>query len=297
MTGRLGSGIAASAAALLVTAGALACASAPSPRARDERMLFVQGGAGRLRVSDGGAGGPPVVFLHGLGSDLESWREHLDHLRLHRRAIAYDQRGHGGSDRARDGGGYTIDALAVDLALVVDALKLDRFYLVGHSMSGEVLTAYVGAHPERVLGLVYVDAVGDLREVPSAALDEVVRAEAAQGFGLPEIRAAFAGMLGASARPATRERVLGSLDRLDPPAFAALRRSLFAFRIGDRLAGYRGPILAIEADGEPNPVLASNFIATARRVGVPQVSHWLHMDDPVAFEAALFPFMGLGGPR
>jgi len=49
--------------------------------ATGERIRFVQGGAGKLRVSDGGEGGVPVVLVHGLGSELETWRPVLDRLR------------------------------------------------------------------------------------------------------------------------------------------------------------------------------------------------------------------------
>src|SRR5713101_2687482 len=107
--------------------------------AAGERFSFVQGGAGRLRVSDDGEGGVPVVMVHGLGSELETWRPVLDRLRRSRRAVAYDQRGHGQSDPA---GEYSISALAGDLARVVEELRLPRFWLAGHSFSGTVVSAY-----------------------------------------------------------------------------------------------------------------------------------------------------------
>lgn len=255
-----------------------------------ERILLVDGGAGRLRVSDGGAGEPAVVFLHGLGSDLETWRAQLDHLRPGRRAVAYDQRGHGGSDRARDGV-YTIEALARDLEAVANALGLRTFFLVGHSLSGTVITSYAGAHPERVAGLVYVDAVGDFGAVPGV-MEQQLRAEESPAFGAAQRAAFFAGMLGPPAKAATRDHVLAALARLDPPAFAALRRSMADFRVGGRLSSYRAPILAIEAVGAEYPIMASKVIAGATRTTLSGVSHWLMMDDPEAFDRALDPFIG-----
>ncbi len=259
-----------------------------------EQIRFVEGTAGRLRVSDGGTGEPAVLFLHGLGHDLETWREPLAHLRSQRRAVAYDQRGHGRSDRPGDGV-YTVEALAADLAAVADTLGLKRFVLVGHSLSGAVLTAYAGAHPDRVAGLVYVDAVGDFRAVPRAAVEQVRRAESSPAFGAADVEAAFAGMLGPLARPGTREQVLASVRRMDPRAYAALRGSAFSFEVGDRLGAYRGPIFAIEAAGDPNPVLASAVIAGTRRVALPGVSHWLQLDDPAAFDRALDDALGQVG--
>ncbi|HET6923898.1 MAG TPA: alpha/beta hydrolase [Anaeromyxobacteraceae bacterium] len=280
---------------LLAVAALAACAGGRTPpQGPAEHVLAVEGGAGRLRVSDGGAGEPAVVLLHGLGSDLESWRAQLDHLRPRRRAVAYDQRGHGGSDPARDGV-YTVEALSADLDAVVRALGLRRVVLVGHSFSGTVLTAWAGAHPEAVAGLVYADAVGDFAGVPREAIEEQARRDQALGPDAAARQAAFAEMLGAAARPATRERVLAAVARLDAPAFAALRRSMFDFRIGDRLAALGAPVLAVEAAGADHPIMASRTVPRASRVTVAGVSHWLMMDDPEAFDRALDAFLGSAG--
>ena len=270
--------------------------AAPQAASPGERIVLVDGGAGHLRVSDGGAGGVPVVFVHGLGSDLEAWRAQLDHLRPTRRAIAYDQRGHGGSDRARDPRGYTIDALADDLDAVVRALRVDRFWLVGHSMAGTVLTTYAAAHPGKVAGLVYADAVGDFRAVPREEIEETLRQEASPAFGGAERRQLFSEMLAPDARPETRARVLAALDRMDPPAFAALRRSMATFSAADRIGRYRGPRLAIEVEGREFPMVYSAIDPSAEQVKLSGVSHWLMMDDPEGFNAALDRFIGSGAP-
>ena len=106
-----------------------------------ERLYFIDGKAGRLRISDGGHEGTPVLFLHGLGCRIDCWRAQLDHLRPFRRAVTYDQRGHGDSDRARDGV-YTIAALAEDLEAVVD----DRLAVVTAMALAEALPGGLRVH-------------------------------------------------------------------------------------------------------------------------------------------------------
>jgi pimeloyl-ACP methyl ester carboxylesterase len=273
--------------ALLALAGSLACASAPPVPTRPyEFRGSVEGGAGRLSVSDGGQGEPAVLFVHGLGSDLEAWRPELDRLRATRRAVAYDQRGHGASEKARDGV-YTLDALADDLDRVVKTLGLRRVVLVGHSMSGAVITTWAGAHPEQVAALIYADAVGDFQAAPPAALQEVLKGDAAFVADPASRRRMYGEMLGTAARPATRAAVIATVDLLDPPAFPALRRGLFEFKVGDRLKDLKAPITAIEADGPPFPYAASKTIPGARRIGIAGVSHWLMLDDPAAFARAM----------
>lgn len=287
------------AAALVPLFALSACAHRGSSgsTAPPERLAYVEGGAGRLRVSDGGAGEPAVVLLHGLGCDLEVWRAQLDHLRRQRRVIAYDQRGHGESDRARDGQ-YTIDALAQDLDAVMRARGLERAVLVGHSLSGAVLSRYAGLHPERVAALVYVDAVGDFSAFPRAAVDAELAKEQSPSFDAAARRAAISESLGPKAKPATRERVLASLERIDPPAYAALRRSMAEIDARASFAPYRGPAVAIEAADTPpqfRPVLAAQVLGL-RRVEMPEVSHWLQLDDPERLNRELDAFLASLAP-
>ena len=237
-------------------------------------MSFVQGGAGRLRVSDGGSGEPVLILVHGLGSELETWRPVLERLRPSHRTIAYDQRGHGGSDPATE---YSVELLTEDLDRVVQALQLSKFWLVGHSFSGTVVSAYAAKHPEHVAGVVYVDAVGDASRAP-AEVKEYFRKHD-EGMTPPRLRESYQQMLGPKAKPATREAVLDSSARMDLKAFAALRASMANFDGLAAARAYAGPRVAIVAEGSENPVSAERLPAT-QRIVIPNVSHWLMLDDP-----------------
>jgi len=248
--------------------------------------MFLEGGAGRLRVSDGGSGGTPVVFHHGLGADWSCWQAQLEHLRPARRAVAFDARGHGESDRAPT---YSIDALADDLDRVVAQLGISRFVLVGHSFAGTVLSAYAGKHPEKIAALVYVDAVGDASGV-AADVKEYFRKQDA-GVTPQRVQELYAQMLGPNARPETRQRILASAARLDLPAFAQLHGQIGDFHATEALAGYGGLRFAIDAEGEDNPLLAAHLPGVKRRT-IAGVSHWLMLGDPHAFNEALGGVLG-----
>jgi pimeloyl-ACP methyl ester carboxylesterase len=234
-----------------------------------------------LRFVDEGSGGVPVVFLHGLCGEKEVWRAQLEHLKSGRRVVAYDQRGHGASQRAP---GYSIDLLADDLDDVARELRLGKFWLVGHSMSGAVLSAYAGKHPERLAGLVFVDAVGDF----SGAPPEVRKwfEDPGPGFGAPQVSSALAGMLGPLARQQTHDAVVASAAHCDPRAFVQLRQELIARSPAPGVAKFDGPKAAIEAEGPDNPYLASK-LPGVRRIELKGVSHWLMLDDPAGTNHAL----------
>jgi pimeloyl-ACP methyl ester carboxylesterase len=269
--------------AWVIQLATLSCATAQHTAIQGDG--FVEGPAGKLHVSDGGQGGVPVVFIHGLGSDANAWRDTLSQVRRSRRAIAYDQRGHGQSDSPRNGI-YTIGALVEDLDLVARRLDLSKFVLVGHSFSGTVLTAYAAKHPDNVSQLIYVDAAGDVSDAPPEVKAQFLRVGTEPGFGAEGMRAAYAAMLGPLAKPETRQRVLDTAARTDVEAFRALRQSMANYAARADAKKYNGPRVAIEVAGTPGPWSASSAFGIPRRT-LANVSHWLMMDDPQGFNALL----------
>jgi len=99
---------------------------------------------------------PPLILLHGFTGHARSWDHFADAMADRFRVLALDQRGHGDSDRARDGD-YRISAMSGDLEAFADALCPASFTLLGLSMGGRVAIAYAGAHPQRLERLVLVD--------------------------------------------------------------------------------------------------------------------------------------------
>ena len=96
--------------------------------------------------------GPPVVFVHGLGSDRARWDVQLPALLdAGFRVIRFDQRGFGESTSARDV--YGLPEFLDDLERFVDGVGLDTFHLVGHSLGGMVTLNYATLHPERLRSL------------------------------------------------------------------------------------------------------------------------------------------------
>jgi pimeloyl-ACP methyl ester carboxylesterase len=93
---------------------------------------------------------PTVVLLHGWTCSIRSWAPVIQALRDEIRVVAYDQRGHGASGTS-ECAGYSINALASDLAAVLDwALRPgEKAVLAGHSMGGMVVMAV--ALQDRVL--------------------------------------------------------------------------------------------------------------------------------------------------
>ena len=102
----------------------------------------------------GDVSAPSLVALHALGQNAQSWDQVAAVLSKKYRVLALDQRGHGGSARP---GEYSFDLMSEDLYLFANALGLERFTLLGHSMGGTVSYLFSETHPSRVERLVVED--------------------------------------------------------------------------------------------------------------------------------------------
>ena len=104
----------------------------------------------------GSPGNPKILMLHGVSQQAHSWDFVSLALSDRFHIIALDQRGHGDSDWASDGD-YSIEAQQSDIDAVVDALGLNGFMLMGHSMGGRNSYVWASRHPKTLDGLVIVD--------------------------------------------------------------------------------------------------------------------------------------------
>src|SRR5205823_2226846 len=116
----------------------VAAFKAPEPAAADAAAEAIapreiEASGRRLRVLEIGAGdGLPVVLVHGFGADLNAWMFTQPALAEHRRAVALELPGHGGSGKAVGPG--DIVTLTGTVAEAIAVLGIERAHFVGHSM-------------------------------------------------------------------------------------------------------------------------------------------------------------------
>src|SRR3954452_11967594 len=89
-----------------------------------------------LWYEDTGGAGPAILFHHGYPGSHDSWPPIVARLQDRFRCVMMDSRGAG--DSGHPEGGYTIEQYAADVIGLVDALGIDRFTYVGHSMGGGI---------------------------------------------------------------------------------------------------------------------------------------------------------------
>jgi non-heme chloroperoxidase len=113
----------------------------------------------KLEVLDWGGAGRPLIFLAGGGRTAHDYDQFAPKFTAHYHVYGITRRGFGASSKpAPTSDNYAADRLGDDVLAVIDALKLNRPVLIGHSMAGEELSSIGSRYPEKVAGLVYLDA-------------------------------------------------------------------------------------------------------------------------------------------
>ncbi|WP_242154593.1 alpha/beta fold hydrolase [Sphingomonas sp. BAUL-RG-20F-R05-02] len=192
-----------------------------------------------LHVEQQGAGSPALVLLHYWGGSSHTWRHVICRLTSDFRTVAIDQRGWGRS--AAPEGGYALADMADDAQAVVEALDLERYILVGHSMGGKVAQLLASRRPRGLVGVVLIAPAPplplglplavregmvrayDTRESIVATVDQVLAPDGLDPDDLDAVVAdSLAGAAGAKeAWPlsTSQENIVAALERIEVPVF------------------------------------------------------------------------------
>lgn len=145
------------------------------PAAHAVRFVTVDRGV-RLEALDWGGSGRPVLLLAGNGNSAHVFDAFAAKLTASYHVYGFTRRGFWPSSAPTSG--YDADRLGDDVVEVIHSLKLDKPVLIGHSIAGEELSSVGSSHPEKVAGLVYMDAAYSyayydpvLRDADLAGLD------------------------------------------------------------------------------------------------------------------------------
>ncbi|KCZ63288.1 hypothetical protein L53_08430 [Hyphomonas sp. L-53-1-40] len=135
-----------------------------------------------LHFTDTGPRDAPIlVLVHGYSASLNTWDAWVRNLRKDYRVIRLDLPGHGLS-RCVDNDEIGIEQFIASIDRVTHSLDVNQFTLVGSSMGGHTAWAYALAHPDRLDGLVLVDAAGWLSAPGEDDKDPVIFKLLRNGF-------------------------------------------------------------------------------------------------------------------
>jgi 3-oxoadipate enol-lactonase len=260
-----------------------------SPRKDAHPMTRLRIGDRLMRLRDEGEGQkPPVVLIHGAGSSSVVWMDAVRRIAPRRRVIAPDLPGHGQSDRWHD---PSIQMYQEAVGTMCATLKLTRVILVGHSMGAQIALACAAAWPERVAGLVLVAGGAQIEVTP-----RVFERLAGDFAKFPEWLARVA--WSPSTPPELVERWRGISFTAERDVAEADFRAVQRFDGRPLCARVKAPTLVVGGahDLMTPPALSHELgraIANASLTLVADAGHWLMLEQPDAFHAAVDPFLAV----
>jgi pimeloyl-ACP methyl ester carboxylesterase len=145
---------------------------------------FVNVNGIHLHYLDWGGNGETLLFLTGMGYSAHLFDQIAPRFTDKFRVLALTRRGQGESDYPETG--YDLDILIDDIHDFMGLQKIEKVILAGHSFAGKELTYFTEKYPDKVLKLVYLDAVYD-----SKGRFEVYKNYPLKGVQPPEIKEEF----------------------------------------------------------------------------------------------------------
>ena len=253
-----------------------------------------------IAFADTASDGPPLVFTHGAGLDHTMFDDLLPALTARGyRVIVWDLRGHGQSPLTPGARFTAADALD-DLAALLDACQtarplLTRPVLIGHSLGGNLVQAFVRRHPLAAAGQIVMDATCNTG--PLLLLERSALRLAAPILALIPMRSLSGQMARASAiTPVAIVRAAAIFGRMPRAAFLDVWRATTSLVIPD--PGYSSPVPLALMRGARDRTgnIATAMPRWAHAAGIPEhiipdAGHILTWDAPDATSAALLEIL------
>lgn len=262
---------------------------------------FVATAAGRIYIVENGpVGRVPVLLFHGTAGWSALWAETQRQLAAAGfRSIAFDIPPFGFSDKAADGK-YDRTSQAARVVALLDALAIDHAVLVGHSYGGGPAAEVVLRAPERVAGLVLLDAALGLDTEPAdppAVLkvpflrEVILSATATNPLATRWLLSTLLARKEAATADTARMLQLPMTIRGTTPSMGRWAESFMGFDAGalsSKPASYGAisvPTMIVWGDADTVTPLAQGrqlaaIIPDARLEIIPGVGHIPHLEDP-----------------
>ena len=275
--------------------------SAPWPIPADAKSITVNGYPYAYKEAGTGV---PIVLIHGSIGDYRVWTSQLAAFAKSNRVVTpslrhYFPEAWSGEVGSGEGGKFSIEQHASDVAAFIKALGLGRVHLLGWSRGGAVVNEVAKRSPEVIRTLILEDGTIDLAGVDTPAMREA-QVEFTRRFDALKASIRKGDLEGGARTFYDIAGGPGTWDRLPQSRRqSALDNLRTALAEGGRpqttpaeIAAYDFPILALR--GERSPARYEATYAEMRKVlpiapttVIPKAGHAMHLDNPVAFNATV----------
>ncbi len=244
----------------------------------------------------GREGAPWLVLSHSLACSVRMWDPQIVALKDRYRILAYDTRGHGGTEATR--GAYTLELLADDLKALLDSLGVKNPHYCGLSMGGMIGQTFALKYPGVFRTLALADTSS---RIPAQAWPLWAdRVKIAEEKGLvPLVEPTLQRWFTEPFRKSSPAPVaaIGKLIASTPVAgYVGCCHAIPQINLTARLKEIKAPILVICGDQDPGtpPAMADEIHRNApgsKLVMIKQAAHLANVEQPEQFTKALSEFL------
>lgn len=274
-----------------------ACVVQPAHQITQMDLRQVRDVAGIQYLEAGGPGAVPIVFLHGIGGAARAFAPQLDHFGREYRAIAWDMPGYSGSAPLPL---VTMEALAAALAGFIQALRLERPVLVGHSIGGMIVQRLLAEAPDAARAVVLAQTSAVFGSKDPGWAEAFIQARLGPldaGRSMREIAPeAVRELVGEDADPAGVALAQDCMEEVPPSTYRDMVLAMPGFDLRDALPRIATPTLALAGTADRNAPAAgmqrmAARIPGARYVAFDGVGHLAYVERPAEFNAAVDGFL------
>ena len=239
--------------------------------------------------------GPPLVFIHGLGSSTRDWEHQVTEFSKRFKVITFDLRGHGQSDKPS--GPYSLPMFAADTAGLLRALDVETAHIVGLSLGGAVAFQLAVDYPSLVKTLTIVNSAPTMGGNTADVKQEIRRrVEIVQQQGMRAMGHDLSkNLFPKESQAAVRETFVERWAENGTKPYIASLLSMSGWSVVDKLGSIRCPALIIAADKDYSPVAVKEayvkLMPDAHLVVIPDAHHATPIEEPERFDAVLAPFL------
>ena len=275
----------------------LATAASGADKAGEPKGSFAKYGTNKVYYVVEGKGDKAIVLVHCWSGNLGFWDEQASVLAKQTRVVRLDLPGHGQSDKPYVD--YTMDYFAGAVLAVMREAKVEKATLVGHSMGAPVICRVYKQAPERVAALVSVDGTLRKLKMPSEQLEPFLATFRAPDYK-EKARAFFATMFPVPGTEQVRDRVLNEMFETPQYVAAGAMEAMFKPDEPDWDPHHvNAPVIVMNA---PNPMWNDEYKEYVKSLSdkteyraFEGVGHWLMLEKPAEFNAALLEMLGKYG--
>ncbi|HNS46460.1 MAG TPA: alpha/beta hydrolase [Bacteroidales bacterium] len=222
-----------------------------------------------------------LIFIHQWLCNQTYWQNQISYFSGNYRVVTLDLAGHGRSGNDRND--YSMDLFADDVIAVMKDIKARKVYLIGHSFGASVAVKVALKVPDRVLGILAVDAFQNLtQDYPENEIENKFKPYRSDFQTTVKKHASL--LFGDHPDTLLVQRVINDWASADPDMAIAVMTEYLRFKPSEWTKNLTVPVFALNASKFPANALGNQkMLKSYKMYSLPRVGHFPQLENPGYF--------------